>query len=856
MRRTPRAAQWSPIGACMLSLLLQLWPTRLSFAQSTPLRPLSGEAPTVGVRLVAPAVGTIDNATALELNPAGLAFLPAWSLSFRHSELPDEGRFSGRGSGWFAGIPLFRSLALGAAVQWLRPTFASGYEDYLKLSLGFAWRFRSSLSLAFAYHSFISDDDGALDDLDTVDLGLMIRPSAWLAFGATLRNLTGPRYYGLRLQRVYDTELVFRPLGTTALEVGGGVRIGERRGDIDPHFRLTVKPIDGLAILTNAELVRRDFARDRDKETDFRLSLALQLSLERISAGFGLFLGRRLERSDTGPLSEKDTRAPYQGVSVALDASGARSAPLFHLSKRIMHVRLEQGLDQQGMLALMRDLQRVARRRDLAGVLVEIDDLAIGWAQTQEIRAAIIALRRRGKHTIAYIRTANFRQYYLASAAETILVDPDGALRVGGIAVQSTYLRGLLDRAGVGANFVKIAEYKSAPEMFTEKGASKAAAAMRRSLLDSVYRQVLGDIARARKQRTKALRALLENGPFTPAQAQGNGLVDALIEPADLLSTVKRRTRTRLVAPTATRRKADRWLNGPVIAAIALEGDIVSGESQRVPIINRQVAGDETLVQAIRWAASNRRVRAVVLRVNSPGGSALASAHIWRALRDLKKRKPLIVSLGDVAASGGYYAACAGDHVVAQPSTLTGSIGIFTGKFDFQRLLARLDIRVESEARGKNALLEAFSRPYTSDQRRLIEQRLRYHYRRFVSAVAKGRKMKADEVDHVARGRVWTGSQATARRLVDATGGWLEAISEAKRRAGIADEKRVPVLLLPKRKRSWLQRAAGLLLRGTKAQARLLQPLMPLLNTLPPAFFRARSGEALARMPFTLHWTP
>jgi protease-4 len=296
------------------------------------------------------------------------------------------------------------------------------------------------------------------------------------------------------------------------------------------------------------------------------------------------------------------------------------------------------------------------------------------------------------------------------------------------------------------------------------------------------------------------------------------------------------------------------WEVGPAIAVITVEGDIVDGESTTVPLIRRHLAGDRTIIQAIEYAMRSDTVKAIVLRVNSPGGSAVASQHIWQALRRARKRKPVVVSLGDMAASGGYFVACAGDHIVAEPGTITGSIGIYTGKFDLSELLAKVGINTHTTARGKRATMDSSTRPYSAEERGFILARLQYYYREFLSAVGTGRSMTQDQVHEVARGRVWTGKQALERKLVDAIGGLQDAIEEARRRAGLGKERHVRLLVLPKRPRGILARLIKAIGSGKASESPIPRALQAQLSGIAPIPWYAESGEPLARLPYEVSW--
>jgi len=844
------------ISLPLVTLILLLAPSAVA---DRPVRPLGGEPPTAGIRLDAPSLVGDRDPAGVEVNPASIGLLPSWALMVRHTELSKKGRFGGGGDALLFGTPLpyVSALALGAGFQWLRPTDAIGYADSVKLSLALAMRLTGVLSIGLGYHGFISDDDSALNGLQTLDVGLTLRPFEWLGAGLVVRDLTTPVYDGLPLQRVYDLEIVGRPLASDRLELGAGLRIGERRGDFDPYFRIEVEPRTGLRLTAGVEVVPRDFYRTGETTHDVRAVVGFGINLEQVGLAFSTFLGRQMDLASGSfatdePLATDEARGVFQGAGVTLRLQGARQTPLFNMRKKILHLELGQDLSQQRWIEIVQQLREVERRADLHGVLLEIDGLQCGWAQAQELRQWIHRLRKAGKQSYAYVRAPSDREYYVAAAADSVMLDPGGGVRLDGMAFRSLFFRGLLDLVGVNPQFVRVAEFKSAPETFTRRAASGPAREVRRSLLDDLFQQVLHDLAHDRQLTAVQMRKIIDEGPFTPPLALKARLVDRLVEPEGVKARVAKLSGGgQVITHRTLSRLRRRWPVGPAIAVVLVEGDIVRGKSIQIPLLGRRMAGDETIVETLSWARSHDDVKAVVLRVNSPGGSAMASDTIWRAVERTRKAKPVIVTMGDMAASGGYYVSAGADRIFAQPATITGSIGIFSGKFDLSGLMKRLGIGIDVESRGKRATMEDFERPYTEEERGFILSRLQYFYRAFLKAVGQGRKMTMDQVHKVARGRVWTGRQALGRGLVDAHGGLIDAIEEAQKRAGLALDRPVRIYSLPTVKKGLLARLLSLVARPP-GDLGLPDAALRALRALPSVLLRARSGEPLARIPYSV----
>lgn len=828
-------------------------PPPLAQAQRLQL-PLAGESPTTGVRLAAPSLVSSVQSAALEVNPALLAHLPSWHVLFHHAEIRQEGRQNGGGDALFGAttLPFYRPLGVGLGLQWLRPADAIGYDDSVKLSLGLAWRAGSLFSLGLAYHHYFCNGDDDLDGLDTLDLGLAVHPFEWLGAGLQVRDVTTPKWGGLPLQRVYELEVLVRPLRTQRLELSAGLRLGERRLEVDPRVRLAGEPIAGLTLFTEVELMHRDLYRTDDPVLDVRATAGVGVSWEHVSLALSTFLGRQLPETASGPLSEGGTRSAFQGLGATVALHGAAHEPLFSLEKKLLFVDMAEVKDSQDLARLAQLLLDLEGREDLAGLALKVDELKLGWSGVQEVRGFLARMRKAGKRSFAFVVAGGAREYYLAAGADRVYLDPAGGLRLQGLVMENLYFRNFLDKVGAKAQFIRIAEYKSAPEQFSRTEASPEGREARRALLDDLIGQVLSDLGRDRKKSPEAMKAIIDEGPFTPPLALAKGLVDDLVDPGEVEDRLKQETGAELVKAESLKRHTGRFQVGGGVAIIVVEGDIVQGKSQTIPLIGSRTAGDRTLVEAIEWARGADEVRAVVLRVNSPGGSALASHHIWQELRKLQKVKPVVVSLGDVAASGGYYVASGGGRILAQPATITGSIGIFTGKFDLSGLMRHLGITEDGEARGLRARMDSFTRPYSDEERAVILDRLQYYYRQFLGAVAVSRGMTQDRVHGLARGRIWSGQQAIKRGLCDGTGGLIEALEEARRLAGFSSSAPVRTFLLPRQPKGLLQRVLGLAGLDRSSILPLPASLGDLLRVVPPVLFSASSGEPLARLPYQI----
>lgn len=509
------------------------------------------------------------------------------------------------------------------------------------------------------------------------------------------------------------------------------------------------------------------------------------------------------------------------------------------------------------------NLRKAKRDPRIATVLLMPGSLDLPfWGKVQELRDAVIDFRKSGKTVVAFLEYGGDREYYLASAADRVFLLPTAPLDLAGVASYEIFLRGTFDKIGAFPDFHHIGDYKTATNQLTEKAFTPAHREMSESLNRDMYEQLVRGIAESRKKTEADVRALIDQGPFLPEDALRVGLVDDLAYEDQLDDRVPQ-----LKAVSGDTRRIEAAQYGRIspqsigirprsrIAVIYAVGVITGGESGFDPV-NGNVAGSTTLVEQIRRARDDEGVKAIVLRVDSPGGSSTASDVIWRELmitRDQKRTRPLVTSMSDLAASGGYYIAMPGQMIVAQPATLTGSIGIYTGKLVTAGALEKLGVTTETVTSGANAdMYSPFTR-FSPGQRARVEEYMQGFYDQFVEKVAESRHTTPERIDAIAQGRVWTGRQARELGLVDRLGGLDVAVEEAKKLARIPADEDVELTVYPPR-RSFYEALVSQLGAGSAsrtwhalvggADARAVAAL-----TAPIRLFRR--GEPLALMPFT-----
>lgn len=440
-------------------------------------------------------------------------------------------------------------------------------------------------------------------------------------------------------------------------------------------------------------------------------------------------------------------------------------------------------------------------KRDSRVKAIVITPTAAGalWAQLQDVRAAIEDFKKSGKTVTAYMEFGGAQEYYLASAADRILLMPAGQLDLAGVATYELFFRGTLDKLGVQPDLLRIGDYKTAANTFTEKSFTKAHLEMSQSLNRDWYDELVRSIAEGRKKTVEEVRAILDQGPFMAEAAKSAGLVDQLAYEDQIDDEKPIAGTQRLEASTYSQVSVSGGAStSGRIALLYATGTIASGASSFDGAAG-MVVGSDTFNGWLRKVRIDPTVKAIVIRIDSPGGSAIASEVMWREIMLTRDKMPVIVSMGDVAASGGYYIAMPAQTIVAEPGTITGSIGVVTGKFVLEGLMEKIGVGTAAVSDGKNAEIYSPFRPFSPAERARVDDELHKTYELFLSRVVQGRKSTREKIDAVAQGRVWTGNQALARGLIDEIGGLDRAIQIAKEKAKINPASNVSLLVYPQK---------------------------------------------------------
>ncbi|MEZ5308952.1 MAG: signal peptide peptidase SppA [Pyrinomonadaceae bacterium] len=515
---------------------------------------------------------------------------------------------------------------------------------------------------------------------------------------------------------------------------------------------------------------------------------------------------------------------------------------------------------------LITNIRKAKADKRIGAVLLDISMSDFGWGKADELREAIKDLRASGKPVFAFTELGMNKEYYVASAAEKIYMPPTGDLYVNGFAANAMFYRGSLDKLGVVPEVIQIGKYKNAPDQYTRKDMSEGQREVINAILDHLYGRLVSTVASERKINEEKVKELIDNAPYRATKATELKLIDGAkyrdevydelkkrlgYKADDDLRTVDSNQYTEIPASSLDLN------NGARMAVIYASGAITSGGSSNSPF-GGQTTGSDTIVDAVEEAAKDDTIKAIVLRVDSPGGSALASDIMWHAIEKAKTKKPVVVSMGDYAASGGYYISCNANKIVAEPSVLTGSIGVFLGKPNIKGLYDWLGVSNEYVMRGKNAGLFRETENWSDEERaKFQEQADGIYYTDFVPKVAKGRKLDAERVNELGQGRVWTGTQAKERGLVDEIGGLEKAIEVARDLAKLPKTEQITRVALPRSPGLFEELFGG----GASAQEKREQEArIALAKSLPKEmreafrvaemFEKMGRGEAMLMMPF------
>jgi protease IV len=505
--------------------------------------------------------------------------------------------------------------------------------------------------------------------------------------------------------------------------------------------------------------------------------------------------------------------------------------------------------DQQPMTVVetWQLLRKASSDSRIKALVLEPRGLQVGWAKLEELRTSILAFKKTGKPVYVYLRGAGTKEYYVATAADRVFMAPEEELDVKGLRAQLMFVKGTLDKLGVTMEFEHVGKYKDAPDMFTRTSPTPETLEVENQILDQYYGDIVKVIAEGRKKDPEAVKALIDDGPFVGKSALDGGLVDALLFEDEMYGQLKDAAKLESIKRVGERDYSRAELAGfegkTKIAFLVGQGEITRGGSG--DSISSDGITASGLVKLMRQVKDDSSIKGVILRIDSPGGDGIASDEILHEAKQLSAKKPVVISMSDLAASGGYFIAMTGDPVIAYPNTLTGSIGVFFGKVNLKGLFDKVGIATETLKRGRFADIDSETAPLTDEQRAKLRREIETFYKGFVDRVAAGRKQPYDKMEPLAQGRVWLGAQAKQNGLVDELGGLDRAVEMVRDRAKISSSEKILLVTYPPKRTVW-----DILLNRSDDVSQMESHLRPFIGKLP--LRTLTHGGILRLMPFTI----
>ncbi len=739
-------------------------------------------SPPRGVTLPPTSAALVDEATALAVNPAGLRFVGPGQLFYLHERNLVRDQV---GDGLYLGSTLLGGLGAGFSLEWMR---GRGLPDYRKTSFGLALGSRT-LSLGVGYHH-LSSREASLDRLSGFDLGLTVRPTRFLSVAAVVKDVNAPVEGPFTLPRRYNLAVGVRPFGER-VTLGADYLASEGawdEGRLTYTLQAAVVPGFGLGAGLSHGL-----GSDR--------SLALQFAATLDSSRFGVtYAGGGAEGGGLDHVvavrlsSQKYPALRLGGGTVAmLDLDD-------ELRERGGTLALLGFSEPDPYLRLTRWMDDATKDPRLKGVVLKISGMpGVSWGKAEELHQAVLRMRAAGKRVLAILYSVDDLEYFVGSAADEVYALPSSLLLVNGLSARVISLGGTMEKLGVTWDVSRVGEYKTAPEQLSRRDMSPAQRETIEAYLDSQTAHDVAAVTKARRITPERFQEAWSTGMLTARKAQELGLVDGVLLPEELDDKLKKLVPGAAYDPTYSPRdeRERRWTGRRRIAVVPVLGSIAGGKSRNSPLGGEAIAGAETVALALERAQRDPSVAAIVVRVDSGGGDVLASELMYRAVLEAKKHKPVIASMGDVAASGGYYTAMGADEIWASPTTLTGSIGVFFFKPALRGLLGdKLGVNQETISRGPMADVLDSWRPWTEAERKAVQTWVDSAYDDFITQVSVERKLDKAKVDAVARGRVWAGSAAKERGLVDSLGGLMDAVEAARKRAAVPSGEELDLVVM------------------------------------------------------------
>lgn len=710
-----------------------------------------------------------DDVEAIGINPASLGWDPGVSL-FAYSSFNESGLKDNKGM-------FLKLFNLGFGMEGVK---YSPEGLYSKVSLDYSMQLSNSIFLGFE-HRWNSPGSPNYNYFTSWDMGMLYREYSFLSLGLVIRNINKPAFLDKNLPMIYNVGAGFRPFGNR-FTVSFDIEFQEAVRDVDTVTALKLEPFDGVQF-------RADY-----KDTG-RFGFALTFNMPNLGFGVGTN-NKTLENTGYLKLSTASYRSAtpagniFYEVILGGEIADKPSRPALFKSP------------EMNMLDILDMFEKVKRDSSVSGLVLKIYPMDIGFGKIQELRSKIEELRNNHKKIYAYLETADIKSYYLAAACDRIFLPSMGEVMLAGLKAEFLFYKDTLDKIGIKADVEHVGKYKSAGEEMTNSGLSSEHRENMNVLLDDWFAQVTKDVANDRGFNAEELKNKINKGPFTAKEALKEKLVDELAYFEEIPEAVRKLDGIyiSIVNEFALRFKhyhRENWKVPPEIAVIYVTGMISSGYNFTDVLFGEETTGSESVALALRMAKNIPSIKGVIIRIDSGGGSAVASDRIWHAIMSTRESKPVVISMGDVAASGGYFIASAGNVVVSNAGTLTGSIGVVSMKYSLKGLYEKIGIKREIIKRGEHADLFSSYDEFSKDEKEIVQKLLLDTYDQFIDRVSFGRKIPKEKVLEAAEGKVATGKMAKDAKLIDELGGLDTAVKFVKKEANIPENEDVNFIILP-----------------------------------------------------------
>ncbi|MBU1220021.1 signal peptide peptidase SppA [Myxococcota bacterium] len=713
--------------------------------------------------------------------PASLAYMKGMRLGVLSSETLkakyERYDMSGETVFFSTPIPLIQ-MGFGASVDVMRSIEWLGS----RFSFGLGSASSEMVSWGIRYSTIVSPGTSETNGLKDITFALRLNPMRYFNIAWQMENTLMYKNNSVPMDRIHRIEAVFGRNYKMYL----GASVSERRRDFGFHGGFRMQIIDGVYLWGSASWNRLEREINLGQELySYRIPPAL-----RVDAGLSIVIDNMsLSMGGRGPV-------PGSMMGIIWEEKPVYTSIVPEVEYALM-VDFSREYKEKDYALLVSTARRCLASKYCIYMIMKMEDNKIALSRVEEWSRIIEQFQKKSKKVLAYGFGYSNSSYALVAGADRIMIFPGGSVNLRGLSVTRYFAGEALKLIGLEYQFVRFGPWKSAVESYTQKVPSKENEDNMKSLLSSMDRNFRGLLKKRRGLDDVKIGKVLSTGTMTSLEAQSAGLVDHVIYP-DQIGTASFRVTRKLAVLKNAAALLPQSSEGKGLAMLILEGEIVSKKSSIPSFIEQSEAIEVSkVISALNQAAADPKFKAIVIRINSPGGSAMASEVLWRRISNLSRLKPVIITFGEYATSGGYYIASGAVRIFAEPSTITGSIGIYGGKYNIKGLVDRLGVGLHTIKQSPYADMESKFRPYTPEEIKLLEKRLSHGYRSFLQSVATGRKIPLDQLKKFAEGRVFTGKDAVVYKLCDELGGINEAIDFARKKSGLSSKSPTYILYPP-----------------------------------------------------------